>query len=141
MLDRLRGLGLAPEPISPIRLLQLSNIQHLWTPIYANLTINIHPLQIVERLHPTPAVAGSPQSIAYREIRRHEQFDRLLFAAPIGWFDAEGNASFLVGIRSALLDGCRARLYAGAGIVAGSQPDRELAEIELKLRTTINSLI
>ncbi len=141
LLDRLRGLGITPEPIKPIRLLQLSNIQHLWTPIYADLTANIHPLQLVERLHPTPAVAGSPQSIAYREIRRHEQFDRLLFAAPIGWFDAEGNASFLVGIRSALLDGCRARLYAGAGIVAGSQPDRELAEIELKLRTTINSLI
>lgn len=141
LLDRLRDLGMTPDPIKPIRLLQLSNIQHLWTPIYADLTEDIHPLQIVERLHPTPAVAGSPQSIAYREIRRHEQFDRLLFAAPIGWFDAEGNASFLVGIRSALLDGCRARLYAGAGIVAGSQPDRELAEIELKLRTTINSLV
>lgn len=141
LLDRLGGLGITPEPIEPIRLLQLSNIQHLWTPIYANLTADVHPLQLVEQLHPTPAVAGSPQSVAYREIRRHEQFDRLLFAAPIGWFDAEGNASFLVGIRSALLDGCRARLYAGAGIVAGSQPDRELAEIELKLRTTIDSLI
>ena len=141
LLERLRDLGVEPEPIEPIQLLQLSNIQHLWTPIYADLQAGIHPLQLVEQLHPTPAVAGSPQSIAYREIRRHEQFDRLLFAAPIGWFDAEGNASFLVGIRSALLDGCQARLYAGAGIVAGSQPERELAEIELKLRTTIDSLI
>jgi len=144
LLDRLRDLGIAPEPIAPIRLLQLSNIQHLWTPIYADLTdlpTAVHPLQLVESLHPTPAVAGSPQSVAYREICRHEQFDRLLFAAPIGWFDAEGNASFLVGIRSALLDGSRARLYAGAGIVAGSHPDRELAEVELKLRTTIDSLI
>ncbi|MGD1902449.1 MAG: isochorismate synthase MenF [Geitlerinemataceae cyanobacterium] len=163
LLDRLRELGIEPEPIAPTRLLQLSNIQHLWTPIYADLTgladpekrvgeadftdladfadLAVHPLQLVESLHPTPAVAGSPQSVAYREICRHEQFDRLLFAAPLGWFDAAGNASFLVGIRSALLDGARARLYAGAGIVAGSHPDRELAEVELKLRTTIDSLV
>jgi len=138
--EQLRQLGIQPEPLRPIRLLQLSNIQHLWTPIQATLPPDLHPLQVVARLHPTPAVAGAPRSLAYQEIRRHEQFDRLLFAAPIGWLDAQGNAQFIVGIRSALLEGCHARLYAGAGIVSGSKPEHELAEIELKLRTMMEAL-
>ncbi|MDY6937482.1 MAG: isochorismate synthase [Cyanobacteriota bacterium] len=140
-LRNLRELGLQPEPVAPMRLLQLSNIQHLWTPIRATVPPNIHPLQIVARLHPTPAVAGAPRTIACEEIRRYETFDRALYAAPLGWIDRRGNSEFVVGIRSALIEGCRARLYAGAGIVAGSDPKKELAEIQLKFQALLKTLV
>jgi Isochorismate synthase len=68
-------------------------------------------------------------------------FDRSLYAAPIGWIDHQGNGEFVVGIRSALLDGNRARLYAGAGIVAGSEPEKEVAEIQLKLQALLRALV
>ncbi|MDP5338894.1 MAG: isochorismate synthase, partial [Nodularia sp. (in: cyanobacteria)] len=121
--QRLTQLGLLPQVLAP-RLRQLSNIQHLWTPITAKVTANVHPLQIVSQLHPTPAVAGATRDFACAEIRRYESFERGLYAAPLGWVDASGNCEFIVGIRSALIDGDRARLYAGAGIVAGSDPEK-----------------
>jgi menaquinone-specific isochorismate synthase len=136
----LTRLGLKPRR-SPSRLLKLSNIQHLWTPIQAGLPIGIHPLEVVARLHPTPAVAGVPTEIALAEIRQYESFDRSLYAAPFGWIDGQGNSEFIVGIRSALIEGDRARLYAGAGIVAGSDPDRELAEIQLKFQALLKALL
>ncbi|MBE9197346.1 isochorismate synthase [Synechocystis sp. LEGE 06083] len=140
LLQRLRALGLSPQA-SSLKLLKLANIQHLWTQIQAPLPPHIHPLALVEQLHPTPAVAGVPVAIAEDLIRRHETFDRNLYAAPLGWLDSEGNSEFIVGIRSALLSRNRARLYAGAGIVAGSDPLKEVAEIELKLQTLWRSLI
>jgi menaquinone-specific isochorismate synthase len=136
----LSQLGLFPQVLPP-RLRQLSNIQHLWTPISAIVPPNVHPLKIVAQLHPTPAVAGTLPDIACNEIRLYENFERGLYAAPLGWIDAEGNCEFIVGIRSALIDGDRARLYAGAGIVAGSDPDKELAEIQLKLQALLKALI
>jgi menaquinone-specific isochorismate synthase len=139
ILQRLRQLELNPYP-SPLNLLQLSNIQHLWTPIHATLSYPLHPLTVVEALHPTPAVAGVPTSLVCEEIRRYEPFDRGLYAAPLGWVDGSGNGEFIVGIRSALLQGDRARLYAGAGIVAGSDPQRELAEIQLKFQALFRAL-
>jgi menaquinone-specific isochorismate synthase len=138
--QRLSQLGLLPQVLPP-RLRQLSNIQHLWTPISATVPADVHPLQIVAQLHPTPAVAGANRDIACAEIRRYESFERGLYAAPIGWVDYQGNSEFIVGIRSALIDGDRARLYAGAGIVAGSDPDRELAEIQLKLQALLKALV
>ncbi|MBE9115036.1 isochorismate synthase [Lusitaniella coriacea LEGE 07157] len=138
--QRLRALGLQPTR-SPLQLLQLSNIQHLWTPICAELPANVRPLDIVAKLHPTPAVAGVPTQIACEKIRHYETFDRSLYAAPLGWVDARGNGEFIVGIRSALIKGDRARLYAGAGIVEGSNPDKELAEVQLKLQTMLKALI
>jgi menaquinone-specific isochorismate synthase len=139
ILQRLRQLGLNPYP-SPLSLLQLSNIQHLWTPIRATLSRPLHPLEVVGTLHPTPAVAGVPTPSVCEEIRRYEPFDRALYAAPLGWVDRAGNGEFIVGIRSALLQGDRARLYAGAGIVAGSDPRRELAEIQLKFQALFRAL-
>ncbi len=136
----LSQLGLIPQ-ILPPRLRQLSNIQHLWTPITALVPANVHPLQIVAQLHPTPAVAGASAELACSEIRRYESFERGLYAAPLGWVDSEGNCEFIVGIRSALIDGNQARLYAGAGIVAGSDPDKEMAEIQLKLQALLKALI
>jgi menaquinone-specific isochorismate synthase len=138
--QRLYQLGLNPQQ-SPIKLLQLSNIQHLWTPIYAKIPKHIHPLEIVAKLHPTPAVAGVPTEIACEQIRQYETFDRSLYASPLGWLDAQGNSEFIVGIRSALIEGNKARLYAGAGIVAGSDPDKELAEIQLKFQALLKSLV
>ncbi|KAF3886004.1 MULTISPECIES: isochorismate synthase [Nostocales] len=138
--QRLSQLGLLPQVLRP-RLRQLSNIQHLWTPINAIVPNNVHPLSIVAQLHPTPAVAGASREIACREIRRYENFERGLYAAPLGWVDSEGNCEFIVGIRSALIDGDRARLYAGAGIVAGSNPDKELAEVQLKLQALLRALV
>ncbi|MBN3869501.1 isochorismate synthase MenF [Nostoc sp. JL33] len=138
--QRLCQLGLLPQILAP-RLRQLSNIQHLWTPISATVPPNIHPLKIVGQLHPTPAVAGAARDVACAEIRRYENFERGLYAAPLGWIDSQGNCEFIVGIRSALIDGDRARLYAGAGIVAGSDPRKEFAEVQLKLQALLKALV
>ena len=141
IVNGLSNLGLNPQRLPLPCLLQLSNIQHLWTPIRAKVTGKVHPLEIVAELHPTPAVAGVPRNIALAQIRRYENFERCLYAAPLGWIDHRGNSEFIVGIRSALIDGCSARLYAGAGIVAGSHPDKELAEIQLKFQPLLKALI
>ncbi|MBV9384981.1 MAG: isochorismate synthase [Chroococcidiopsidaceae cyanobacterium CP_BM_ER_R8_30] len=138
--QHLEKLSLVPH-LSPPQLRQLSNIQHLWTPIRAKVPINVQPLEIVAELHPTPAVAGDSREIACAEIRRYESFERGLYAAPLGWIDYRNNSEFIVGIRSALIDGDRARLYAGAGIVAGSDPDKELTEIQLKFQAILKALV
>ncbi|NJO19634.1 MAG: isochorismate synthase [Spirulinaceae cyanobacterium RM2_2_10] len=137
--EQLQSLGLRPQ-LAPRQLRQLSNIQHLWTPITAQLPAQVQPLEVVAQLHPTPAVAGVPTAAACEQIRHYENFERGLYAAPIGWLDMQGNSEFVVGIRSALLSGARARLYAGAGIVAGSDPDREQAEVQLKLQAMLAAL-
>lgn len=137
----LSRFGIAPQ-MSPLpHLLQLSNIQHMQTPIRAKVPPNLHLLELLAELHPTPAVAGTPRNYAEAQIRRYETFERSLYAAPLGWVDHRGNGEFAVGIRSALIDGAHARLYAGAGIVAGSDPSRELAEIKLKLQTLLEALV
>lgn len=140
MLERLRSMGLKPQQL-PLQLLKLSNIQHLWTPIYAHLPPDIEPLEIVALLHPTPAVAGVSTKVACERIRHYEKFDRSLYAAPLGWIDYDGNCEFIVGIRSALINGDRARLYAGAGIVSGSNPDKEFDEVQLKLQSLLRALV
>jgi menaquinone-specific isochorismate synthase len=139
IMQRLQELGLSPQR-SPLKLLKLSNIQHLWTPIYAQLKPPIHPLEIIAKLHPTPAVAGVPTQVACAAIQKYETFERSLYASPLGWVDYQGNSEFIVGIRSALIHKNKARLYAGAGIVAGSDPVKELAEIELKLQALLQAL-
>jgi menaquinone-specific isochorismate synthase len=139
--DRLAQFDLKPQLATVPGLLQLSNIQHLHTPMQASIPGSLHPLDIVAELHPTPAVAGLPREIACDHIRQYEPFGRSLYAAPLGWVDAQGNAEFIVGIRSALIEGNRARLYAGAGIVAGSQPEREFAEVKLKLQALMQALV
>ncbi len=138
--DRLNELGIIPQLGLP-RLRRLANIQHLWTPIQAKVPVCVHPLKIVAALHPTPAVAGNGRNIACDKIRYYEKFERGLYAAPLGWVNHKGNSEFIVGIRSALIDGDRARLYAGAGIVAGSDPEQELAEVQLKLQALLKALV
>ena len=139
---QLRSLGLMPHFTDAPQILRLAHIQHLHTPIRASLrTKTVSPLEILDKLHPTPAVAGLPRQLACELICQHETFDRGLYAAPLGWIDTAGNSEFIVGLRSALINGAKARLYAGAGIVAGSEPTKELAEIELKLQTLLNALV
>jgi menaquinone-specific isochorismate synthase len=137
----LERLGLRSQSVTDQpNLLQLATIQHLRTPIQATVPPDVHIFDILAELHPTPAVAGTPRDIACQEIRRYERYDRGLYAAPLGWLDHQGNGEFIVGIRSALLNGCSARLYAGAGIVAGSDPHQELAEVQLKLQALLRAL-
>ncbi|WP_373479759.1 isochorismate synthase MenF [Geminocystis sp.] len=137
--EQLLTMNLHPKK-APLQLLKLSNIQHLWTPISAKIINSINPFEIINKLHPTPAMAGEPIKIACDKIESSENFDRSLYAAPIGWLNSEGNCEFIVGIRSALVKGNSARLYAGAGIVAGSKPDQELTEIKLKFQALLQAL-
>jgi len=139
IIKQLEQLGLTPQR-SRQQLLKLSNIQHVWTLIEADVPATLNPLEMVAKLHPTPAVAGVPTAIACEKIRQYETFDRALYAAPIGWLDSQGNAEFMVGIRSAMINQNQARLYAGAGIVAGSNPEKELAEVQLKLQAMLKAL-
>ena len=108
-------------------------LAHLRTSVRGLAKPGTHVLDLVERLHPTPAVAGTPGEAALAFLREHEPVDRGWYAGVVGWMDAAGNGDFVVGIRSAFLDGTRTLLFAGAGIVAGSNPDAEWEETELKL--------
>ena len=122
------------------QLLKLRNVQHLATIFGGVNAKGAHVLDYVERLHPTPVVAGSPRPRAMSLIRQMEGMDRGWYAGPVGWFDASGKGEFTVAIRSALVRSRDAILYAGAGIVEGSDPDREYAETSLKLRTLLTAL-
>ena len=121
-------------------LMRLPNIQHLSTHITAEADEGIDILTLVQRLHPTPAVCGWPTAEARRVIETHEGFDRGWWASPVGWVDAAGDGEFTVALRSALVRGERAWLFAGAGIMGDSRPADELAEIDLKMRPLANAL-
>jgi len=125
-----------PQP----RLEQLANVQHLLTPIYGQVAAGIGILDLVERLHPTPAVGGFPRQRALELIREYEALDRGWYAAPIGWMNRAGEGEFVVAIRSALLNGSMATLFAGCGIVADSDPATEYAEAGWKLQPMLNAL-
>jgi menaquinone-specific isochorismate synthase len=137
---RLADLGLKLEHAEQARLLGLANVQHLHLPISATLPASVHILDLVARLHPTPAVGGTPREPAVAAIARLEPFARGLYAGPQGWVDHRGGGEFFVGIRSALVDGHTALAYAGAGIVTGSVPEKEFAETELKFKALIEAL-
>ena len=98
-------------------------------------------LELVERLHPTPAVGGAPREAALEWIARREDLERGWYAGPVGFVDADGGGDFCVALRSAVLRGDEARLFAGAGIVSGSIPDAELQETRLKLRAMLGPLL
>jgi menaquinone-specific isochorismate synthase len=120
---------------------RLSNVQHLHTPVEARIPKGVKLLDMLSRLHPTPAVGGTPRELAVPMIAELEAFPRGLYGGAIGWIDSRGGGEFIVALRSALVDGRRARMYAGAGIVEGSSPENELAETELKFRAMQDALL
>jgi menaquinone-specific isochorismate synthase len=120
---------------------RLSNVQHLHTAIEADLPEGVTLLQMIGKLHPTPAVGGSPGALVVPQIAGLEGFPRGLYGGALGWIDSRGGGEFIVGLRSALVDGANARMYAGAGIVAGSSPAMEFAETELKFRAMQGALM
>lgn len=140
VVDRLTGfcdrLVAEPEP----SLLRLANLQHLSTKIQGNLAAGSTALELAGALHPTAAVCGVPVGHAMAAIRRLEGFQRGRYAGPIGWMDQRGDGEWALALRCAELDGNRAHLFAGAGIVAGSDPAAELEETELKLRAIRSAL-
>ncbi|QLH78705.1 isochorismate synthase [Halosimplex rubrum] len=119
---------------------RLATVQHLQTPVTAELAEDDHVLSLVEALHPTPAVGGLPPDEALETIKETEAFDRGWYASPVGWFDAEGDGTFAVAIRSAVATERRATLFAGNGIVGDSDPDREWDEVQLKYRPVLDAL-
>jgi isochorismate synthase len=123
----------APEPV----LVRVSNIQHLATPIRAQLTEPRPAIELAGLLHPTPAVGAEPRDPGLALIPALEGLDRGWYAGPIGWTDASGDGEFCVALRCALLRGRDARLYAGCGIVRDSEPAAELAETEVKLQALL----
>jgi menaquinone-specific isochorismate synthase len=135
----LAGWAEVDAPDAPdIRVLR--HVVHLLTPFRARLRAPRHVLELAARLHPTPAVGGTPRELAADWIRTREPAARGWYAAPVGWFDLDGNGELAIAIRSGVLAGNRAHLWAGAGIVSGSDPDRELAETEIKLRAMLGAL-
>jgi menaquinone-specific isochorismate synthase len=138
---RLTPLGLALEYAAKPQLRRLANVQHLDTPVRAVLPEAVRLLDVLAALHPTPAVGGSPREAAVARIRELEGFPRGLYAGALGWLNARGGGEFFVGIRSALVDGAKARVYAGAGIVAGSAPEKEFAETELKFKAMLDAVL
>ncbi|MEY3407708.1 MAG: hypothetical protein RL038_769, partial [Actinomycetota bacterium] len=117
-------------------LLQLANVQHLATDINGRLADRIPVLSLIASLHPTAAVCGTPTERAANLIRSLEGMDRGRYAGPVGWMDAKGDGEFGIALRCGEIDSDdnrKIRLFAGCGLVAGSNPESELAETNAKL--------
>ncbi len=130
------GLDISPQP----GLYRLHNIQHLYTPVRGKLIRPDGVLPVVELLHPTPAMGGSPREAAMAYIQRKEPFTRGWYSGPIGWIDQQLDGAFAVAIRSAVAQERRAWLYAGAGIVDESNAEREWQETALKFEPMLRAL-
>lgn len=137
--------ALAPY-VDPIRIdaepspRELRDLVHLATNFDGPLRPGASAIDVVRALHPTPAVGGVPRDRAVALLREAEPFDRALYAAPFGWVDAQGDADVVVALRCGRFEGEVADLFAGAGIVEGSDPDLELEETDLKLRALLSVL-
>lgn len=123
----------APEPV----IVKVQNVQHLATPVRAQLAEATAALDLAARLHPTPAVGGEPSERALSLITELEGIDRGWYAGAVGWTDIAEDGELCVAIRCALLRGRVAHLYAGCGIVGDSDPSAELAETEVKLEALL----
>lgn len=119
---------------------KLANVQHLRTPIGGKMLAPVSTCSILNDLHPTPAVGGTPRKVALPYIAKNELFDRGWFAGPIGWITPAKKAEFSVAIRSGLINQGTARLFAGCGIVADSNPETEWQETNLKFMSMLSAL-
>ena len=140
VLRRLVEGGFVLDPPTSTDVLRLPGIQHLATPVSAVAPVGTNVLDVVGALHPTPAVAGLPGDRAMEWIDEHEPFDRGWYAGPVGYCDLAGNGEFRVALRSCLIEDTRTLLFAGAGIVGESSPERELEETDLKLGAVLSSM-
>jgi salicylate biosynthesis isochorismate synthase/menaquinone-specific isochorismate synthase len=120
-------------------LIRVANIQHLATPVRAQLAEPLSAVELAGVLHPTPGVGGEPWEVAC-EVMALEQMDRGWYAGPVGWMDAAEDGEFCVALRCALVNGTVGHCYAGVGVVADSDPEAELAESEVKLQALLTVL-
>ena len=120
-------------------IMPLTHVQHLHTPAAAQVLDGVSLWELMGDLHPTPAVSGTPVGEARMLIRRIERYNRGFFAGACGYIDAAGDGEFSVGLRTGVFDGETGWLYAGCGIVAGSEADAEYDEIGLKLKTILDA--
>ncbi|RYG74518.1 isochorismate synthase [Lentibacillus lipolyticus] len=118
----------------------LKNLQHLYTPVTARLRKGYSIFDIMEKLHPTPALGGVPKGKSMTYIREHEQLDRGWYGAPVGWLDSNRNGDFAVAIRSGLVRGDKVSLFAGCGVVRDSDPEAEYEETKIKFRPMLSVL-
>ncbi|GAA0293399.1 menaquinone-specific isochorismate synthase [Gracilibacillus halotolerans] len=144
VVDMIKGAlnGLADDveiPQTPV-LYPLKNLQHLYTPVEAMLRETITILDVAEKLHPTPALCGQPTERAMSFIRENELLERGWYGAPIGWFDHHFNGEFAVAIRSGLVKDNKASLFAGCGVVRGSDPEVEYEETKIKFQPMLHAL-
>jgi isochorismate synthase len=123
-------LTIAPEPA----VLRLPHVQHLVTDIDGTLREAVGVLALAGRIHPTPAICGEPTELAMTYIREAESFGRGWYSGPVGWVDRDGDGELMVALRCGVVDGRDLSLFAGCGIVADSDPDREWEESRTKLR-------
>ncbi|MFD2043715.1 isochorismate synthase MenF [Ornithinibacillus salinisoli] len=121
-------------------ILSLSNLQHLYTPVRATLREGYSIFNVIEKLHPTPALGGTPREKSLAFIRHYEHMDRGWYGAPVGWLDSNANGEFAVAIRSGLIRGDKASLFAGCGIVRDSDPEAEYAETNIKFLPMLSVL-
>jgi menaquinone-specific isochorismate synthase len=122
------------------KLMKIKDIQHLYTPVVGKTKNDQSILQFVEKLHPTPALGGFPKVEAMAKIREVEKMDRGFYASPLGWVDYKGNGEFAVSIRSSLIQGKEASLFAGCGVVEDSDAESEYRETAIKFRPMLSAL-
>jgi menaquinone-specific isochorismate synthase len=138
--ETLEPLATRLEVEPAARVIRLRHIQHLVTLVSGRLREQAGILDLVERLHPTPAVGGAPRELALALLEDEERLDRGWYAGPVGWLDRRGDGEFVVAIRSGVVNGASASLFTGCGIVADSEPAREWDESEVKLRALASAL-
>ncbi|UOQ48098.1 isochorismate synthase [Gracilibacillus caseinilyticus] len=131
-----KSVHIPDEPV----LYPLKNLQHLYTPVEAELDDGYTLLDVVGKLHPTPALCGFPRETALDFIRNFEKLERGWYGAPIGWFDQNFNGEFAVAIRSALINQEKASLFAGCGVVKDSDPEMEYKETAIKFTPMLHAL-
>lgn len=138
--EALAEAGVTARPTDGPEVLRLDNVRHLATRVSAPVPAHFDALAATQALHPTAAVGGTPTSAALELIERLEGMDRGRYAGPVGWTDGRGDGEIAIALRCAEISGARARLFAGAGIVAGSLPEAELEETRLKLGAMMGAL-
>ncbi len=140
ILEALAPFARPDAPLGPPRARAQRGLWHLWTPMELALRKPAHVLELAQALHPTAAVCGTPRRKAARWLAKNEPAPRGWYSGPIGWFDAAGDGVLAVALRCAVIRRQQAFLYAGAGLVEGSEPARELAETALKQTVVLEAL-